>query len=475
MESLRGKTIKGIIWSGIERFSAQGVHVLVMLVIARILTPKDFGLIGMLAIFIAVAQSLVDSGFSQALIRKQDRTEEDNSTVFYFNILVSVFLYAVLYVIAPWVADFYNEPQLCSLMRVLCIVIVINSFSVVQRALYTATIDFKTQAKATLSAAVISGGIGIWMAITGIGVWTLVWQQFISTVVNNILLWYNSYWRPKLLYSWNSFRELFSFGSKLMISGLIDTIYGNIYQLVIGKVFTAASLGHYSQAKTFAGMPSSNINSIIQRVTYPVLSSIQDDDFRLQEKYRKLLRMSAFLVFPMMCCLAGIAKPLVRLVVGEQWDYAAKLLVPICFNMMWYPIHSINLNLLQVKGRSDLFLKLEIIKKVIGVSIILLSIPFGLLFMCYSQIITSVVCLIINTYYSGKLIHVGFLMQMKDLSGTLFFSILIYFIVFMILPYLGNECNQVIIGVIIGAAIFLGMTWTFGLKEWNFLIFLYKK
>ena len=207
MESLRNKTAKGIIWSGIERFSVQGVQILVMLVIARILTPKDFGLIGMLTIFIAVAQSLVDSGFSQALIRKQDRTEADNSTVFYFNILVSVLLYAVLYIIAPLVAEFYNEPQLCSLMRVLCIVIVINSFSVVQRALYTASIDFKTQAKATLSAAVISGGIGIWMAINGIGVWTLVWQQLISSVVNNILLWYNSHWRPKLLYSWNSWQN----------------------------------------------------------------------------------------------------------------------------------------------------------------------------------------------------------------------------------------------------------------------------
>ena len=223
-ESLKDKTAKGLVWSCVERFSVQGVQFLVMLVIARVLDPKDFGLIGMLAVFLAVAQTIIDSGFSQALIRKQNRTETDNSTVFYFNIVVSSFLYFLLYLVAPWVAKFYTEPQLCSLMRVLCLIVVINSFAVVQRALYTSLIDFKIQAKASFIAAVVSGGVGVYLAKLGYGVWTLVWQQLLNAGINTILLWMYSSWYPKLLYSWRSFSELFAFGSKLLVSGLLDTL-----------------------------------------------------------------------------------------------------------------------------------------------------------------------------------------------------------------------------------------------------------
>ena len=399
VESLRNKTIKGVIWSSIERFSVQGVQFLVLLIIARILDPKDFGLVGMLAIFLAVAQTLIDSGFSQALIRKQDRTEVDNSTVFYFNIVVSVFLYLLLYWAAPWVADFYNEPQLCNLMRVLCLVVVINSFAVVQRAIYSASIDFKTQAKASFIAAIISGGVGIILAILDYGVWTLVWQQLLNAGINTILLWILSSWHPRWMYSWKSFRELFSFGSKLLASALLDTTYNNMYTLIIGKVFNATNLGYYYQADRFTQLPSSNITGILQRVTYPVLCSIQDDDERLRADYRKLLRMSAFIIFPLMSLLAGVSNPLVTLILGKKWVFTATLIIPLSFMMMWWPIHSINLSLLQVKGRSDLFLKLEVIKKIIGVSVLIISIQFGLLFMCYASIITSIICLIINIYY----------------------------------------------------------------------------
>ena len=228
--TLKTKALKGIIWSGLERLSVQGVQFLVMLVIARILEPKDFGLVGMLAIFLAVAQSLIDSGFSQALIRKQDRADVDNSTVFYFNIVVSLILYVILYLIAPYVSAFYHEPQLTSLMRVMCLIVVINSFAVVQRAIFTASIDFRSQAKASFIAALASGVVGVTMAIIGYGVWSLVWQQLVNAFVNVVMLWILSTWYPKLVYSWKSFRELFAFGSKLMVSGLIDTVYNNLYQ-----------------------------------------------------------------------------------------------------------------------------------------------------------------------------------------------------------------------------------------------------
>jgi len=468
-ESLKKKTVKGVVWSSVERFSVQGVQFLVMLVIARLLDPKDFGLVGMLAIFLAVAQSLIDSGFSLALIRKQDRTEVDNSTVFYFNIVVSAVLYLILYAIAPWVSDFYDEPQLCSLMRVLCLIVIINSFAVVQRAIYTASINFKTQAKASFIAALASGLVGVWMAYNGYGVWTLVWQQLLNAGINTLLLWIYSNWYPRWVYSWQSFRELFAFGSKLLASGLLDTLYTNIYLLVIGKIFNAASLGYYTQADRFTKLPSSNITGILQRVTYPVLCSIQDDDERLREDYRKLLRLSAFVIFPMMCFLAGVAYPLVELLIGEKWRFAATLIIPLSFNMMWWPIHAINLNLLQVKGRSDLFLRLEIIKKIIGVTVLVLSIPFGLLFMCYAGIVTSIICLVINTYYTGKLIQVGFLMQMKDLSGTLIVSIAIFVVAYFLTLLSENVIIQLLLAVLISAVLFVSTVYLLKFKELDYV------
>lgn len=468
-DSLKGKTLKGIVWSSVERFSVQFVSFLVTLAIARVLSPDDYGLVGMLAIFTAVAQSLIDSGFSQALIRKQDRNEIDSSTVFYFNIVVSFILYLLLYVAAPWVSKFYHEPLLCDLMRVLCLVVIINSFAVVQRAIYTAKINFKPQAKASSIAAIVSGAIGIWMAYHGYGVWTLVWQQLLNAIINTALLWFYSNWRPQWVYSWPSFRGLFSFGSKLMASGLLDTVYNNMYALVIGKVFNAAGLGHYAQADRFTKLPSSNITGILQRVTYPVLCKIQDDDERLREDYRKLLRLSAFIIFPLMCLLAGISYPLVELLIGEKWHFAATLIIPLCFNMMWYPIHAINLNLLQVKGRSDLFLRLEIIKKIIGVTVLVISIPFGLLFMCYSGVVTSLIALIINTYYTGKLIHVDFIMQMKDLSAVLLTSLLMFVIVFILLPFFDAKIIQLVVGVVLGVSFYLGTVYLLNFRELQYL------
>lgn len=468
-QNLKNKTVKGVFWSSVERFSVQGVQFLVMLVIARLLDPKDFGLVGMLAIFLAVAQSLIDSGFSQALIRKQDRTEVDNSTVFYFNIVVSAVLYLILYAIAPWVSDFYNEPQLCSLMRVLCLIVIVNSFAVVQRAIYTASINFKTQAKASFIAALASGLVGVWMAYNGYGVWTLVWQQLLNAGINTLLLWIYSNWYPRWVYSWKSFRELFAFGSKLLASGLLDTLYTNIYLLVIGKIFNAASLGYYTQADRFTKLPSSNITGILQRVTYPVLCSIQDDDERLREDYRKLLRLSAFIIFPMMCLLAGVAYPLVELLIGEKWRFAATLIIPLSFTMMWWPIHAINLNLLQVKGRSDLFLRLEIIKKIIGVTVLVLSIPFGLLFMCYAGIATSIICLVINTYYTGKLIQVGFIMQMKDFSGTLIVSMAIFVVAYFLSFVSGNIIIQLLLAVLTSAVLFVSTVYLLKFKEVDYV------
>ena len=436
-----------------------------MIVMARILTPEDYGLVGMLAIFLAVSQSLIDSGFSQALIRKMDRTETDNCTVFYFNIVVGLVLYLILYFLAPLVAKFYDAPAITSIMRVICISVIINSLVVVQRALYTVNIDFKTQAKASLSAAIVSGIIGITMAYKGFGVWSIVTQQLTNLGINAGLLWLFSKWRPRLLYSWKSFRELFSFGSKLMLSGLLDTLYKNIYTLVIGKVFNASSLGHYTRAHQFADFPSSNLTGIMQRVTYPVLCNIQEDDERLKNVYRRFLKLSAFIIFPLMLGLSAVSEPFVEIFIGRQWSYCSSLLQILCFSMMWFPIHAINLNLLQVKGRSDLFLRLEIIKKTIGVTILCVTIPMGLTVMCFGQIVSSIIALTVNTYYTGKLIGVGFFKQMKDLLPTTLLSLVMFAIVFTVVHLIDDIYLQLLCGIIVGIVIYISASILFRFKE----------
>ncbi len=474
-DSLRQKTKKGVIWSTVERFSVQGVQFIVMIIMARLLTPHDYGIIGMLAIFLAIAQSLIDSGFSQALIRKTDRTETDNSTVFYFNLVISGLLYLVLFLSAPFVARFYHTPELCPVMRVVCLGIIFNSLAVVQRALLTVKIDFKTQAKASLSAAILSGLIGITLAYHGAGVWALVAQQLINLGVNTGLLWILSNWRPKRVFSWQSFHELFAFGSKLLAFGLLNTIYENLYTIVIGKLFSASKLGHYTRAQQFSSFPSSNITGIIQRVTYPVLCEIRDDDERLKSAYRRFLKISAYIIFPLMIGLSAVSVPLVHIVLGSKWDYCAQLLQILCFSMMWYPIHAINLNLLQVKGRSDLFLRLEIIKEALGVVILCATAPFGLLIMCYGQILSSILCLVINTYYTGKLIGLGFIKQMKDLLPMLVLSLLMFVLIIIINQFVKDYAIQLVIDVFSGALFYLMFSYILHFQEFKSVFSLIKR
>lgn len=463
--SLKNKAVKGVFWSSIERFSVQGIQFLVMIIMARLLTPKDYGLVGMLTIFIAIAQSLIDSGFSQALIRKQNRSETDNSTVFYFNIAVGFLLYLIFFAIAPWVADFYETPELCTLMRVISLSVIFNSLAVVQRALLTVNINFKTQAKASLSAAIVSGIIGISMAYYGFSYWSIAAQQLVNLGLNTLLLWVFTKWRPKAVYSWKSFKELFAFGSKLLASGLLDVVYRNMYLLVIGKVFSVSSLGYYTRAHQFAEFPSSNLTGIMQRVTYPVLCQIQNDDQRLAQIYRRFLRVSAFIIFPLLVGLSAVAEPFVIILLKEQWLFAAILLQIICFSMMWYPIHAINLNLLQVKGRSDLFLKLEIIKKTIAVIVLCITIPMGLIAMCIGQICTSLISLIINTYYTRKLINVGAIKQIRDLMPTLLLSLSMWVIVYYSISFISGTIYKLLVGILIGIIYYSTLAFLFRFPE----------
>lgn len=449
-ESLKSKTVKGVFWSSIERFSVQGVQFIIQIIIARILLPSDYGLIGMLAIFMAVSQSLIDSGFSNALIRKQNCTNTDYSTVFYFNIVVGIVLYGILYFSAPLIANFYKTPELVLITRVVGITLFINPLTVVQRAILTKRVDFKTQTKASLTAAIISGVIAIVMAYSNYGVWALVVQTIINGVLTALLLWIFSKWAPHKVFSWVSFKEMFSFGSKLLISGLLDTVYRNLFTLVIGKQFNKTELGYYTRADQFAQFPSSNLTGIFGRVTYPILSTLQDDDAKLKEVYRKYLRLSAFGIFPLMTGLAALASPLIILLLTEKWSGVIILLQIVCFSYMWYPIHAINLNLLQVKGRSDLFLRLEIIKKGFGIIMLFITVPLGIEAMCIGSIITSLIALVINTNYTGKLINIGFLKQMKDLFPTLLYAISMFLVIFFSIKWIDSNIIKLLFGFTVG-------------------------
>ncbi|MDE6340364.1 MAG: lipopolysaccharide biosynthesis protein [Muribaculaceae bacterium] len=475
-ESLTTKTIRGTLWSSIERFSVQGIQFAVMIIMARILTPADYGLVGMLAIFIAISQSLIDSGFSQALIRKQDRSQTDNSTVFFFNIAVGVILYIILFFCAPLIASFYNQPLLTPLTRAIGIGLIFNSLAVVQRALLTVDLDFKTQAKASLIGAIASGAIGIWMAYAGYGVWSIVAQQLCNLALVTIFLWIFSHWKPTWVYSWKSFSELFGFGSKLMLSGLLDTAYRNIYLIVIGKVYKASDLGYFTRAQQFSDLVSSNVTGILQRVTYPVLCSIQDDNDRLKNAYLRILRITSFLMFPLLAGLAGVSRPLVITLLTDKWLFAATLLIPLCLTGMWYPVHAINLNLLQVKGRSDLFLRLEIIKKIVGVIILCATIPLGIITMCWGMLVNSIIALVINTHYTGKLIGIGFFKQIKDILPSLILSLTMSAVVYTTMDVLSvSSLVALIIGVAESVIIYAGIAKFLHFQEFKELLALIKR
>ncbi len=465
MSGLKQKTASGLKWSTIDNFSSQGLNFITGVIIARILSPSDYGIIGMIMIFTEVSSVFISGGFSAALIRKQDRTDTDLSTVFYYNIGVSLFFYLLLFVTAPLIANFYNTPILTPIIRVVSLNMVIGALGAIQSTILNIDIDFKTQTKITIITLLITGTVGISMAYGGFGVWALVFQGLSFTVISTGLLWFFIGWKPKFVFSIDSFKELFGFGSKLMLSGLLDTIYKNIYQVIIGKKFTSAELGFFTRAKSLALLPSANVTNVIQRVTFPVLSEMQNDTLKLQNNYRKLLKMSAFVVFPLMMLLCGLSEPLIKILLTDKWLPAVPMLRALCFSYMFYPIHAINLNLLQVKGRSDLFLRLEIIKKAIITIVLFATAPFGVLVMCYGIIFTSVVALFINTHYTGKLIQVGFFTQLMDIFPVMIISFMAGFCAFVPAFFIGESYFQLVLGGILGTVFFVSISFLFKLSE----------
>lgn len=412
-------TTNGLIWSAIERFSVQGISFILSIVIARLITPGDYGLIAMLNIFMAIAQVFIDSGFGSALIQKKNRNETDFSTVFFFNLVISVILYFLLYLCAPLIADFYHQPQLTLITRWVGINLIIQSLSLVQRTRLSITLDFKKQAKVSLCAVIASGVLGISLAYCGWGVWAIVYQTLCNNLLASLLLWIVARWRPIITFSVSSFKQLFSFGSKLLASGLLHTIYLNLYSLVIGRFYNASDVGYYNRAYTISQYPSVNIVMVIVRAIFPVQCAHQDEDDWLANNFVKYLRMTCFIVFPLMLLLAVLAKPLVLLVLTEKWAPAADLITILSVAYMWYPIMVINNQILNVKGRSDLFLRAEIIKKVVAIIILFTTLPFGIIWLCIGVLIYNIfdTCLIIG--FAKKVICTGYISQFYSIISIL--------------------------------------------------------
>lgn len=418
-ESLKNKTVKGMGWSALENVTRLGITFVVSIVLARLLSPEEYGLIGILTIFIAIFNAIVDSGFTNALIRKQDATDTDYSTVFYTNLILSVVLAAVLFFCAKPISVFFERPELVSLTQVMSSVVIINALSIVQRVRTTKAIDFKTQTKITFISSIGSGIIGIALAYMGYGVWALVGQQISNQFLTTLLFWFYNKWMPKLVFSWASFKEMWAFGSKLLASGLIDTAWKEVYQVVIGKCYSPATLGLYTRAKQFADLCSSNLTSVVQRVSYPVLSSIQDDRARLKGAYQRVIKTTMLPTFVLMLGMAACAGPMIYVLIGEQWLECVPMLQIICTYGMLYPLHALNLNMLQVQGRSDLFLKLEIIKKVIAVGPLLLGVFGDIYWMLSGTFFTGIISYYLNAYYSGPYLNYSIKEQVKDILPSL--------------------------------------------------------
>lgn len=473
-DSLQKKTVSGLFWTFSQKFSLEIFAFIQGIVLARLLVPSDYGLIAMTQIFFAVSWCFIDSGFTSALTREKKRKDIDYSTVYVTNVCLTFFFASVLFGCSTLIADFYNEPILSDIVRANAVLLVLNSFNAVQGTRMTINLQFKELGIINIICNIPIGIITIILAFMGFGVWSLIYPNFLMPFLRFALYRHYQHWFPGYKFSWRIWRKHFRFGSNLLISSLIDTIWKNLYPIIIGKKFSASQLGYYSKAGSYAYLPSKTLQGMLGQVTFPILCSIQDDDTRLQNVYRRLIRVSCFITFPTLFGLAALAEPFIYLLITEKWAASIPYLQVLCLAAMWYPVHALNLNLLKVKGRSDLFLKLEIIKKGLALIIVFITAPFGVLYMCIGSVVLSFIALFINTYYTGKLINVGFMTQMKDVFPTFIYSLLMGLLIIGITYYIPNMWGKLVVGLIMGTVFYWGISTMMQSDELSYIKFLVK-
>lgn len=466
-ESLKDKTVKGVAWSGIDNVSQMGITFVIGIILARLLTPDDYGLLGIILIFSSICTALINAGFTTALIRKPDATDDDYNTSFIVNLVLSFLFYALIYASSPLIAEFFGREELINLTRVTSLGIILGALSMIQQTRLTKRIDFKSQTKITLISSIVSGALGVGMALLSYGVWSLVIQVLSVQFIKTILLWIYDKWIPHLCFSIKSFKDLFGFGWKMMISAFLDSLWQQLYQVVVGKYYNPATLGQYTRAKQFSTLFSSNLTSVVQRVTYPVLSNIQDEKERMVNAYRRIIKVTMFVTAISMFALGAVSESLLYCLIGSQWQEASVYLPLICISMSFYPLHALNLNILQIQGRSDLFLGLEIVKKIIALGPLFIGAFVGIIPMLLVNIATTVIFFFLNSYFSGKFIGYSSWMQIKDIApsyGIAFFlSLPVYFLNILPMTYWVILPMQVVLGIIL----FYGFCYVLKPKEYE--------
>ncbi len=447
--SIKAQALSGVFWSSMQQFGTQSISFVVSLILARLLLPSEFGLLAMMGVFVGIGTILVDSGLSQSIIRTSNPTQQEFSTIFFFNLIGSLIIYLIIFFAAPFIADFYSQKVLISLIRWYCLIFIINAFSNVQYTRLSKKMDFKTEIKISIPSLILSSFVGISMAFLGYGVWSLVVSAIVQSFVSSVQLWIWSNWQPSFVFDFTLFKKHFNFGYKLTISGILDTVFSNIYYIIIGRLFPPAQLGFYNRADSLKQFPVSNISAIINKITFPLFSLIQDDDLKLKNIYKRIMQMVIFFVAPTLIFMAVLGEPLFRFLFTEKWLPAVPYFQILCLNGILYPIHSYNLNILKVKGRSDLFLKLEIIKKILLVIIIAFAYQFGIYGLLISSVIFSVFAFFINTHYTNKFINYSIWMQIKDLFPIIFLALISGFFVFILNYFLKDFIKYDLINLLI--------------------------
>ena len=474
--NLKKRTKAALYW----RFGQQAVSYLVSFVIgiamARVLSPSDYGITALPAVFIAISATIIGNGsFGMALVRKPEVTEEDLSTAFYYSFGMGFLFYVILWLASPFIADFYDTPVLKDLMKVTSLSFLYGALATPQKIILQRRLDFKTPAIIAIVCQVVAGVVGLSLAYTGHGVWALVISNLVSGLLNQIIMLVYVRWLPKAKWSRESFKYLWNFGSKFILTGLINTTYNNITPIIVGKFYSPAALGEYNRAQNYANLPSSNISTVLENVTFPVLAKLQDNVDHMIATYRRMIRVSAFIIFPIMMLLSALARPLIIVMITDKWEGSIYLLQIMCFYMMWYPIHSLNLNILTVTGRTDLFLKLEIAKKIIGLTFMCCFLPMGLVAFCYACIGSDFLDLVVNTWYTKKLYNYGLLKQMKDLLPVLSLSLALFISARALTYCFENLYVQLVAGFGIAIVVYLGGALLFNFKELEDVKYLLKR
>ena len=474
-DNLKKDTLNALFWSFTERFGTQVIQFIFSIIMARLLMPEEFGLIAMLSIFVAMGNTFVNSGFGQALIQKQDSNHIDECSIFYFNILVAIFATIILFFCAPLIADFYDQPELAPMSRVLSLIFIFNALGLIQRTLLNKKLEFKTQLKVSLSASLISGIISIWFAFNGFGVWSLIALYLCNDFFNTLFLWLLSSWRPSLIFSMYSLKSMFSFGSKLFIVSLTNSVFVNLHKLIIGKFFSPSALGFYSRADSLYKYPVVILNSVVSQVSFPVFSKIQDDKKRLKLLVRRSLKTITLITFPLMIGVAVVANPLIEVLLTKKWLPSTFYLQLLCVLGMLYPILAINLNALNAQGRSDLYLKIDIINKILILIIIFITYRFGITAMIIGQIVNSLFSYFLYSYYTGKLLGLTIINQIRDMFPVFSISIVMGLLIYCV-KYLSidNQLLLLITQITLGGLIYISLCFIFKISAFMEVISIVK-